>query len=182
MNMPPSVLRHQPSPSGSIHMSRRRAGGELARRAGGVKAFELTLDRAQPLPVGPLGQGVAQAPAAAERRERVPVGWLEPPTIPSDLVRVLKNATLADFALPPSAIHMGFDPPDFWAAEERRPPLHRGRETQEATVIGRACRVEPPPPRSSHTRVRAPPSRIPPTPPRPRCPGRAPTPRIRRRP
>ena len=87
-------------------MSRRRAGGELARRAGGVKAFELTLDRAQPLPVGPLGQGVAQAPAAAERRERVPVGWLEPPTIPSDLVRVLKNATLADFALPPSAIHM----------------------------------------------------------------------------
>lgn len=39
-------------------------------------------------------------------RDYVPIGWLEPPVIPSNLVRVLENATLIDFALLTSAIHM----------------------------------------------------------------------------
>ena len=43
---------------------------------------------------------------SSERREYVPIGWLEPPVIPSSLVRVLENATLADFALLTSAMHM----------------------------------------------------------------------------
>ncbi|MXW46292.1 MAG: class I SAM-dependent DNA methyltransferase [Gammaproteobacteria bacterium] len=42
------------------------------------------------------------------RRDYVPIGWLEPPTIPSNLVRVLENATLADFALLTSAMHMAW--------------------------------------------------------------------------
>ena len=45
---------------------------------------------------------------SSERREYVPTGWLEPPTIPSDLVFVLQNATLADFALLTSAMHMAW--------------------------------------------------------------------------
>ena len=45
---------------------------------------------------------------SSERREYVPVGWLEPPTIPSDLVFVLQEATLADFALLTSAMHMAW--------------------------------------------------------------------------
>ena len=45
---------------------------------------------------------------SSERREYVPVGWLEPPTIPSDLVFVLRNASLADFALLTSAMHMAW--------------------------------------------------------------------------
>ena len=45
---------------------------------------------------------------SSERREYVPVGWLEPPTIPSNLVRILCNATLADFALLTSAMHMAW--------------------------------------------------------------------------
>ncbi len=45
---------------------------------------------------------------SSERREYVPVGWLEPPTIPSDLVFVLQNASLADFALLTSAMHMAW--------------------------------------------------------------------------
>ena len=45
---------------------------------------------------------------SSERREYVPIGWLEPPTIPSDLVFVLENATLADFALLTSAMHMAW--------------------------------------------------------------------------
>ena len=45
---------------------------------------------------------------SSERREYVPIGWLEPPTNPSNLVRVLENAGLADFALLTSAMHMAW--------------------------------------------------------------------------
>ena len=45
---------------------------------------------------------------SSERRDHVPIGWLEPPVIPSDLVFVLQNATLADFALLTSAMHMAW--------------------------------------------------------------------------
>ena len=45
---------------------------------------------------------------SSERREYVPIGWLEPPVIPSNLVRVLENASLADFALLTSAMHMAW--------------------------------------------------------------------------
>ncbi len=45
---------------------------------------------------------------SSERRDYVPIGWLEPPVIPSNVVRVLQNATLADFALLTSAMHMAW--------------------------------------------------------------------------
>ena len=45
---------------------------------------------------------------SSERREYVPVGWLEPPTIPSDLIFILPDASLADFALLTSAMHMAW--------------------------------------------------------------------------
>ncbi len=45
---------------------------------------------------------------SSERREYVPVGWLEPPTIPSDLVFVLQDATRPLFALLTSAMHMAW--------------------------------------------------------------------------
>ncbi len=45
---------------------------------------------------------------SSERREYAPIGWLEPPVIPSNLVRVLENATLSDFALLTSAMHMAW--------------------------------------------------------------------------
>ncbi len=45
---------------------------------------------------------------SSERREYVPVGWLEPPTVPSDLVFVLQDASLVDFALLTSAMHMAW--------------------------------------------------------------------------
>ncbi|MXW47050.1 MAG: class I SAM-dependent DNA methyltransferase [Gammaproteobacteria bacterium] len=45
---------------------------------------------------------------SSERREYAPIDWLEPPAIPSNLVRVLKNATLIDFALLTSAMHMAW--------------------------------------------------------------------------
>ena len=45
---------------------------------------------------------------SSERRAYIPIGWLEPPTIPSNLVRVIENATLSDFALLTSAMHMAW--------------------------------------------------------------------------
>ena len=45
---------------------------------------------------------------SSERREYAPIGWLEPPVIPSNLVRILENATLADFGLLTSAMHMAW--------------------------------------------------------------------------
>ena len=45
---------------------------------------------------------------SSERREYVPIGWLDSPTIPSDLIFVLQDATLADFALLTSAMHMAW--------------------------------------------------------------------------
>ena len=41
-------------------------------------------------------------------REYVPIGWLEPPTIPSNTLHVLENATRPLFALLTSAMHMAW--------------------------------------------------------------------------
>ncbi len=45
---------------------------------------------------------------SSERRAYVPVGWLAPPVVPSDKLRLLLNATFADFALLTSAMHMAW--------------------------------------------------------------------------
>ena len=45
---------------------------------------------------------------SSERREYIPIGWLEPPVIPSNKLRVLSNAALQDFALLTSSMHMAW--------------------------------------------------------------------------
>ncbi len=45
---------------------------------------------------------------SSERRDYAPIGWLEPPVIPSNLVRILSNASLADFAILTSTMHMAW--------------------------------------------------------------------------
>ena len=45
---------------------------------------------------------------SSERRAYVPLGYLEPPVIPSEKLRLLPNATFADFALLTSAMHMAW--------------------------------------------------------------------------
>ena len=45
---------------------------------------------------------------SSERREYVPIGWLEPPVIPSDLVFIIENANKSLFALLTSAMHMAW--------------------------------------------------------------------------
>ena len=44
----------------------------------------------------------------SERRDYVPIGWLEPPIIPSNKLRMLRDATLTDFALLTSTMHMAW--------------------------------------------------------------------------
>ncbi len=65
----------------------------------------------------PTSYGVTMVPNTAflvvprvssERRDYVPTGWLAPPTIPSEATLMLANATLADFALLTSAMHMAW--------------------------------------------------------------------------
>ena len=45
---------------------------------------------------------------SSERRQYAPMGWLEPPVIPSNLVRVLQGASKADFAILQSTMHMAW--------------------------------------------------------------------------
>ncbi len=45
---------------------------------------------------------------SSERREYLPIGWLAPPVIPSDLVFVLLDATLWHFGILTSAMHMAW--------------------------------------------------------------------------
>jgi hypothetical protein len=45
---------------------------------------------------------------SSERRDYVPIGWLNPPTIPSSLVRVLLDADLWHFGILTSAMHMAW--------------------------------------------------------------------------
>ena len=64
-----------------------------------------TLWHVNVIPAGPF---LVVPQVSSERREYVPVGWLEPPTIPSDKLRLLQDATLTDFALLTSAMHMAW--------------------------------------------------------------------------
>ena len=45
---------------------------------------------------------------SSERRDYIPIGWLEPPVIPSNKIRVLPNATLWQFGLLTSTMHMAW--------------------------------------------------------------------------
>ncbi len=45
---------------------------------------------------------------SSERRDYVPIGWLEPPTIPSNLVRVMQGGTLWHFGILTSRMHMAW--------------------------------------------------------------------------
>ncbi len=64
-----------------------------------------TLYHVNVLPTSPF---LVVPKVSSERRQYVPIGWLKPPAIPSDLVFVLENASLAEFALLTSAMHMAW--------------------------------------------------------------------------
>lgn len=63
-------------------------------------AFHVTVIPDQPFLVIPE--------VSSERREYVPIGWLEPPVVPSNLVRVLLGADLWHFGVLTSRMHMAW--------------------------------------------------------------------------
>ena len=83
----------------------RRSRAKSRRRSTLAIADYPTRYNVEVIPTAPF---LAVPKVSSERREYVPVGWLEPPTVPSDLIFVLENATLTDFALLTSAMHMAW--------------------------------------------------------------------------
>ena len=103
-DVPPGVL------AGLSHVRKRiaavRAYREDSKSAPTQKLAETpTLYHVNVVPTAPF---LVVPKVSSERREYVPIGWVEPPTIPSDLIFVLRDASLADFALLTSAMHMAW--------------------------------------------------------------------------
>ena len=81
-----------------------RAYRQTSKRKSTLKLADTpTLWQVNVLPAAPF---LVIPEVSSERREYVPIGWLEPPVIPSNLVRVLEGATKPTFALLTSAMHM----------------------------------------------------------------------------
>ena len=96
-----------------------RALPQVRKRIAAVRAFRLdsTSSGTQDLALQPTRFHVTVVPegpflvipeSSSERRDYVPIGWLNPPTIPSNLVRVLVDADLWHFGVLTSAIHMAW--------------------------------------------------------------------------
>ena len=101
---PPDVLAR--SPRVRERVAAVRAHREASRSAPTRKiAATPTLYHVNVVPTAPF---LVIPEVSSERREYVPVGWLKPPVIPSNLVRILKNASLTDFALLTSSMHMAW--------------------------------------------------------------------------
>jgi hypothetical protein len=96
-----------------------RAMPRVRERIAAVKAFRLksksegtrklaetpTLYHVTVVPAEPF---LAIPKVSSERRDYVPIGWMKPPTIPSDLLFVLQGADLWHFGILTSAMHMAW--------------------------------------------------------------------------
>ena len=103
-DVPPDVLARLPRVRERIAAV--RAHREASESAPTQKLAETpTLYHVNVIPTAPF---LVIPEASSERREYAPIGWLEPPTIPSNLVRILNSASLVDFALLTSAMHMAW--------------------------------------------------------------------------
>ena len=85
-------------------ITRVRAYRQASKRKSTLKLADTpTLYQGNVLPTDPY---LVVPETSSERREYIPIGWLEPPIIPSNKLNVLQGATLADFALLTSTMHM----------------------------------------------------------------------------
>ncbi len=109
---PPSELRSLPTIRHLIRKVRDYRLGQITNKVGNGR-----LAQPNPLSETPTRFHITAVPTepflvipevGAERRDYVPIAWLTPPTIPSNLVKYLAGATLSDFALLTSAMHMSW--------------------------------------------------------------------------
>ena len=101
---PPNVLAQLP------HVRKRIAAVRAHREKSKSQPTQMiaktpTLYHVNTIPDAPF---LAIPETSSERRDYIPIGWLHPPTIPSNSLKVLINATLTDFALLTSAMHMAW--------------------------------------------------------------------------
>ena len=103
-NVAPQVLRTLPNVRGRIAAVRAY---RLASRSRPTRALAETptLYHVNVVPTAPF---LVIPKVSSERREYVPIGWLEPPVIPSDLVFIVEDASKPLFALLTSATHMAW--------------------------------------------------------------------------
>ncbi len=116
-NVPPDKLRALPSlrervrfvreyregkipPKGKADDKKVKPGLSSTALASTPTAFHVTV-----IPESPY---LALPEVSSERREYVPFGWLEPPVIPSNKIRILLNASVYEFAVLTSRMHMAW--------------------------------------------------------------------------
>jgi hypothetical protein len=103
-NASPSELRSMPTVMeriAAVKQFRLDSKSEGTRRLGATPTrFHVTVVPDRPFLVIPE--------VSSETREYVPIGWLEPPIIPSNLVRVLLDADLWHFGILTSRMHMAW--------------------------------------------------------------------------
>ncbi len=101
---PPNELRAMPNVReriAAVRALRQKSKSEGTRKLADTPTkFHVTV-----VPAAPF---LAVPKVSSERRAYVPIGWMSPPTIPSDLVFVLQNADLWHFGLLTSAMHMAW--------------------------------------------------------------------------
>jgi hypothetical protein len=103
-NVQPDILRKMPKVIELI--SNVRAFRLASKKAGTRKLADVpTRFDCGTLPTTPY---LVIPKVSSERREYVPIGYLAPPTIPSDLVFVVENATMDLFGLITSRMHMAW--------------------------------------------------------------------------
>ena len=96
-----------------------RAMPQIVERMQAVRAFRAKSKRKSTLAIAdyPTQYNVNVVPTApflvipevsSERRDYIPIAWLEPPVIPSNKIRILPNATLWQFGLLTSTMHMAW--------------------------------------------------------------------------
>ena len=85
----------------AVRKFRENEGGSLARKlASDPTAFHVTV-----IPKSPF---LAIPEVSSERRQYVPIGWLTPPTIPSNQILVVEDANLFMFGILTSRMHMAW--------------------------------------------------------------------------
>ncbi|MGY4255308.1 hypothetical protein ACVI1L_002376 [Bradyrhizobium sp. USDA 4516] len=96
-----------------------RAMPRVRNRLALVKKFRKASKRAQTLRIAdfptrfnvesiPTADYLAIPEVSSENREYIPIGWLSPPTIPSNLLRIIEGADLWHFGIITSRMHMAW--------------------------------------------------------------------------
>ncbi|WP_068083711.1 class I SAM-dependent DNA methyltransferase [Novosphingobium rosa] len=102
--MSASAIRQSPALRGraaAVRRFRQESGGTLALSlADDPTSYHVTVIPEAPFLVIPE--------VSSERREYIPIGWIEPPTIPSNKLLVVEGAKLWHFAVLTSRIHMSW--------------------------------------------------------------------------